>query len=128
MLYNCSKYKKELVPFQGLPVLSDEEEQVSALPDEEQEDQLAEMQGGETGETEAQEEVQQQQQTEASSVSALSNQQLEQDGEDASENQRPGLGALSAKQPEHTSPAQTSVSQRHVRRRRKKKVDPAFVY
>ena len=124
MLYTCSKYKIELVPFQGLPALSDEEEQVSALSDEEQEDQLAEMQGGETGETEVQEEVQQQQQTEASSVSALSDQQLE----DPSETQRPGLGVLSAKQPEHTSPAQTSVSQRHVRRRRKKKVDPAFVY
>ena len=117
--------KIKLVPFQGLPELSDEEEQVSVLSDEEQEDQLAEMQGGKTG---TQEEVQQEQQTEASLVSALSDQQLEQ--EEASENQRPGLGALSAEQPEHTSPAQTSVSQRHVRRRRrrKKKVDPAFVY
>ena len=109
-------------------MLSNEEEQVSALPDEEQEDQLAEMQGGKTSETEAQEEVQQQQQTEASSVSVLSDQQLEQDEENASENQRPGLGVLSAEQPEYTSPAQTSVSQRHVRRRRKKKVNPAFVY
>ena len=55
---------------------------------------------------------------------ALSDQQLE----DPSETQRPGLGALSAEQPEHTSPAQTSVSQRHVRRRRKKKADPDFLY
>ena len=84
-------YKIKLVPFQGLPALSDEEEQVSVLSNEEQEDQLAEMQGGETGKTEAQEEVQQQQQTEASLVSALSDQQLE----DPSETQRPGLGALS---------------------------------
>ena len=41
--------KIKLVPFQGLPALSDEEEQVFVLSDKEQEDQLAEMQGGVRG-------------------------------------------------------------------------------
>ena len=46
----------------------------------------------------------------------------------SSGNQRPVQGVLSIVQPEHTSPAQTSASHPALRRRRRKKADPDFVY
>ena len=46
----------------------------------------------------------------------------------SSGNQRPVPGALSNVQPEHTSPAQTSASHPALRRRRKKKAYPDFLY
>ena len=62
---------------------------------------------------------------EVASASALSAEKH--DVEAPSGNQRSVPGVLSVKQPLHTSAAQTSDSQRVVRRR-KKKADPSFVY
>ena len=46
----------------------------------------------------------------------------------SSGNQRPSTIAISEVMPVHTSQAQTSVSQRSGRRRRRKNQDPAFCY
>ena len=105
----------------------EEDHELSAAASEQEEEddsQIAEP----VGDIQEQEEVLEQQGEavlEVASASALSTE--EHDVEAPSGNQRPVLGVLSIKQPLYTSAAQTSDSQRPVRRR-KKKADPCFVY